>query len=512
MIVDHLTPPLTRAESYGPLRDLERLVDEYYDAAGLDPRRADLPARARSSSSRRATGPRPGLSASRRGDDRRRRARQARHPPLRAEGAADPRRPARLRRRARRRPAHRSAGRARARAARRGEGRRRLAACARSPRDLGLDGFDPLDCRLARALGTARGRDALQTLAPTPGAAPATRSSASELLARRLVGGSARARSRTWAATARRARLDREPALRPALDGLRRRRDRRPARRRSTAASWRRARRGAPTRGRPDVLPTGRNFYSVDTPRRADAGRLAARLEVGVRCCSSATSRTTATGRAPGALGLGHGQHAHRRRRHRPGAGADRARARPGMPAPAASPASRSCRSRLLDRPRVDVTLRVSGFFRDAFPAQIELFDSAAPRGRRARRAGRAEPDRRARPRRRAALIAQGVAPEAAPRGAGFRVFGSKPGAYGAGLQALIDERGWESDADLAARLPRLGRLRLRRGRPRAPPRTACSSSGSPRSSACCTTRTTASTTCSTPTTTTSSRAGSRRR
>ncbi len=33
---------------------------------------------------------------------------------------------------------------------------------------------------------------------------------------------------------------------------------------------------------------------------------------------------------------------------------------------------------------------------------------------------------------------------------AGFRVFGSKPGAYGAGLQALIDERGWQSDADLA--------------------------------------------------------------
>src|SRR5262249_51941366 len=39
VIVDHLTPPLTRAESYGALRDLERLVDEYYEAAQLDPRR-----------------------------------------------------------------------------------------------------------------------------------------------------------------------------------------------------------------------------------------------------------------------------------------------------------------------------------------------------------------------------------------------------------------------------------------------------------------------------------------
>jgi cobaltochelatase CobN len=42
VIIDHLTPPLTRAESYGPLAELERLVDEYYDAAGLDPRRLKL--------------------------------------------------------------------------------------------------------------------------------------------------------------------------------------------------------------------------------------------------------------------------------------------------------------------------------------------------------------------------------------------------------------------------------------------------------------------------------------
>ena len=39
VIIDHLTPPLTRAESYGPLKDLEALVDEYYEAAGGDPRR-----------------------------------------------------------------------------------------------------------------------------------------------------------------------------------------------------------------------------------------------------------------------------------------------------------------------------------------------------------------------------------------------------------------------------------------------------------------------------------------
>ena len=41
VIIDHLTPPLTRAETYGPLRDLEALVDEYYEAAGIDPRRIE---------------------------------------------------------------------------------------------------------------------------------------------------------------------------------------------------------------------------------------------------------------------------------------------------------------------------------------------------------------------------------------------------------------------------------------------------------------------------------------
>jgi len=41
VIIDHLTPPLTRAESYGPLKELEALVDEYYEASGVDPRRLD---------------------------------------------------------------------------------------------------------------------------------------------------------------------------------------------------------------------------------------------------------------------------------------------------------------------------------------------------------------------------------------------------------------------------------------------------------------------------------------
>jgi cobalamin biosynthesis Mg chelatase CobN len=42
VIIDHLMPPLTRAENYGPLQDLERQVDEYYEALTVDARRAQL--------------------------------------------------------------------------------------------------------------------------------------------------------------------------------------------------------------------------------------------------------------------------------------------------------------------------------------------------------------------------------------------------------------------------------------------------------------------------------------
>src|SRR5262245_62084390 len=104
----------------------------------------------------------------------------------------------------------------------------------------------------------------------------------------------------------------------------------------------------------------------------------------------------------------------------------------------------------VLDRPRVDVTLRVSGFFRDAFPAQIDLIDSAARAVAALDESAALNPLAARVLRDAQAMIAAGLPPELAQRRAGFRVFGSKPGAYGAGLQALIDERGWETSADLA--------------------------------------------------------------
>jgi cobaltochelatase CobN len=104
----------------------------------------------------------------------------------------------------------------------------------------------------------------------------------------------------------------------------------------------------------------------------------------------------------------------------------------------------------VLDRPRVDVTLRVSGFFRDAFPNLIDLVDSAARAVAALDEAEDVNPLAVCVALDRAALEISGVPHETAARRAGHRVFGAKPGAYGAGLQALIDEGGWQGDGDLA--------------------------------------------------------------
>ncbi|MDQ3559508.1 MAG: cobaltochelatase subunit CobN, partial [Pseudomonadota bacterium] len=104
-----------------------------------------------------------------------------------------------------------------------------------------------------------------------------------------------------------------------------------------------------------------------------------------------------------------------------------------------------------LNRPRIDVTLRISGFFRDAFPGQIALFHEAVqliserdePRDANPIAARICADALR--------LAEAGLSPEEARKAAAFRIFGSKPGAYGAGLQALIDEGIWLERKDLAA-------------------------------------------------------------
>ncbi|MGV8936860.1 MAG: cobaltochelatase subunit CobN [Allorhizobium sp.] len=206
---------------------------------------------------------------------------------------------------------------------------------------------------------------------------------------------------------------------------------------------------GAPTRGRPDVLPTGRNFYSVDsravpTPAAYELGKKSAELLI-VRYVQD-------HGDWPSSLGITAWGTSNMR------TGGDdiaQALALIGVK-PLWDMTSRRVTGyeivpqAVLGRPRVDVTLRISGFFRDAFPEQIALFDRAV------RAVGALDEDPSDNPiairirGETARLIEAGLAEPEARKRAGYRVFGSKPGAYGAGLQALIDEKGWDSRADLA--------------------------------------------------------------
>jgi cobaltochelatase CobN len=206
---------------------------------------------------------------------------------------------------------------------------------------------------------------------------------------------------------------------------------------------------GAPTRGRPDVLPTGRNFYSVDsravpTPAAYELGKKSAELLI--------RRYVQDHGEWPVSFGLTAWGTSNMR------TGGDdiaQALALIGVK-PVWDMTSRRVTGyeiippAMLRRPRVDVTLRISGFFRDAFPEQIALFDKAI------RAVGMLDEDAADNPiaaRMRGEIVrleAAGLDAASASRRAGYRIFGSKPGAYGAGLQALIDEKGWERRADLA--------------------------------------------------------------
>jgi cobaltochelatase CobN len=206
---------------------------------------------------------------------------------------------------------------------------------------------------------------------------------------------------------------------------------------------------GAPTRGRPDVLPTGRNFFAVDvravpTPSAWRIGRLAAERLV--------ESYWQQAGEWPRSIALSAWGTSNMRT-----GGDDVAQA---LALIGARPLWEETSGRVtgfaitplseLKRPRVDVTFRVSGLFRDAFPTQMDIIGSAV-----AAIALLDEPDD-ANPiaanvrARRQALEATGMDAELAQRQAGYRVFGSKPGAYGAGLQALMDEGGWDNRKDIA--------------------------------------------------------------
>jgi cobaltochelatase CobN len=206
---------------------------------------------------------------------------------------------------------------------------------------------------------------------------------------------------------------------------------------------------GAPTRGRPEVLPTGRNFYSVDI--RAIPTETA--WDIGRKASVALIERyTQENGEYPKTLGLSVWGTSTMRT-----GGDDIAEA---LALLGVQPVWDGVSRRVVDfeilplevlgRPRVDVTLRISGFFRDAFPNLIDLFDSAV-----AAVAALDEPSTQN------PIAAQvhretefwqtaGLTQQQALVRSRYRIFGSKPGAYGAGLQGLIEAQNWTDDQDLA--------------------------------------------------------------
>ncbi|MFF3849290.1 cobaltochelatase subunit CobN [Streptomyces sp. NPDC002328] len=198
---------------------------------------------------------------------------------------------------------------------------------------------------------------------------------------------------------------------------------------------------GSPLRGLVNVLPTGRNFYSVDP--KAVPSRLA--WETGQALADSLLERyRTDNGDWPTSVGLSlWGTSAMRT------AGDDVAEALALLGVrPVWDDASRRVTGlepipyEELGRPRIDVTLRISGFFRDAFPHTIGLLDDAVRLA--------ASLDEPAEVNHVRAHVAADLAEHGDERRATTRIFGSRPGTYGAGLLQLIDSRDWRTDADLA--------------------------------------------------------------
>ena len=198
---------------------------------------------------------------------------------------------------------------------------------------------------------------------------------------------------------------------------------------------------GSPLRGLVNVLPTGRNFYSVDP--KAVPSRLA--WETGVAMADSLLARYREDhGDWPRSVGLSvWGTSAMRT------SGDDIAEV---LALLGVRPIWDEASRRVVDlepipldelgRPRIDVTVRISGFFRDAFPHVVAMLDDAVQLV-----AGleESDDDNFVRAHARADLAEHGD-----QRRATMRIFGSKPGTYGAGLLQLIDSRNWRDDADLA--------------------------------------------------------------
>ncbi len=206
---------------------------------------------------------------------------------------------------------------------------------------------------------------------------------------------------------------------------------------------------GAPTRGMAHVLPTGRNFYGIDpralpSPSAWQTGQGLARdliaryrreygsipESVGISVWGTSAIRTAGDDIAQALALLGVRPRWQRENRRVTGIDV--------IPLEA------------LGRPRIDVVCRISGFFRDAFPHLIALIDQAVQTV-----IALDEPPDLNFPRKHALATAQTLQASGRPeteaqRLATYRIFGSKPGSYGAGILPLIDAQNWEHDTDFA--------------------------------------------------------------
>lgn len=189
---------------------------------------------------------------------------------------------------------------------------------------------------------------------------------------------------------------------------------------------------GAPSRGRSDVLPTGRNMFSVD-PRAVPTQTAWAN---GKRAADAIVARYVSDhGDWPRAIVMDLWGSATLRT-----GGEELAAALALM---GARPVWDSSSYRVtgiesepiavLGRPRVDVTLRISGLFRDIFSAQLTLFDSAVQLIAGLDEGGSDNP-------------LAGMGDNAARHD---RIFGPKPGGFGSGVMGLIDRGSWQTADEL---------------------------------------------------------------
>lgn len=206
---------------------------------------------------------------------------------------------------------------------------------------------------------------------------------------------------------------------------------------------------GAPTRGMADILPTGRNFYSVD-PQAIPSQ---AAWKVGVAQADALLKRYLVDeGHYPESLGIVIWGSPTMRTK-----GDDIAEVLSLM---GVRPVWEEKSGRVtgiepipmeeLRRPRIDVMMRISGFFRDAFPNIVHLVDRAVelvaeqkepPEQNFLAKHVLADIDEK---------TAAGIDREKARTEACYRIFGCRPGAYGAGVSDAIDSKNWKDEKDLA--------------------------------------------------------------